>query len=290
VLIRGGEWTLVEPIVFLPDDSAPDGARTAYAAWHDERPVFNGGLRIHGFTVGTDGVWRTSLPPEAGAGVEHLYVNGRRAVRARHPTTGAFLLKAVQETPAVTGATARPPWTTVRLHFDPSELAPLAGLEPAALARAPVVVHHNWDHTRRYVAALDAAAGVLTTTGRPMKSHNPMAKGCLAYFENVPTACDAPGEWCVEGSTLVYRPLPGESSATADVRAARLRHLLRFDGDPAAGRLVRNLRLEGLAFLHADHRTPPEGFEPRQAAADTDAAAISRAPVAYGSATAARTP
>jgi len=186
----------------------------------------------------------------------------------------AFRLAKVEETPPTTNRVRRGV-STLRLFFDPAELAPLASLSSAALSRVQVVVHHKWDHTRRWVQGLDAAAGAIITTGQPMKSWNPIEKGCLAYFENVLTACDSPGEWAIEPNGLLrYRPKPGEALATSRVWAARTTTLLRFAGDPLAGRWVERIRLEGLHLTHADYRTPPGGFEPMQAAGNIEAAVM----------------
>lgn len=269
VLFRGGTWTLDAPVVFTPVDSAPAGRRTVFAASPGERPVFSVGRRLTGFRVGVDGVWRLPLA-ENDRSAEHLFVNGRRAIRARHPTTGAFLLGDVTENPPSTNRSRRGA-SEVRLRFDPQQIQPLAHLSPTALQRVDLIVHHKWDHTRRRVVAVDGVSGVVVTTGMPMKSWNPMEKGCLAYFENVPTALDAPGEWCVRSDGLLeYRPRPSEDPGDSQVWLATVPHCVLFQGQPTAK--VSNLRLEGLTFLHADHRTPPGGFEPQQAAASIEAA------------------
>ncbi len=275
VVLRGGLWTLEQPIVFRPEDSAPPGGRTVFEAWPGETPVLSGGVRLGGVQVEPDGTWKLRVPASVGASVEHLYVNGRRAIRARHPNAGdAFLLAKVEETPPPTNR-ARAAGSVLRLFFDPAQLAPLASLSSAALSRVHVVVHHKWDHTRRWVEGLDLTAGAIVSTGLASKPWNPITKGCLAYFENVPTACDAPGEWALEpDGTVRYRPRPGELPETAEIWAARIPTLLRFEGDPAAGRFVERIRLDGLHLLHADYRTPPDGFEPTQAAAQIEAAVM----------------
>lgn len=275
VLFRGGVWKLEEPIVFRPEDSAPPARRTVYAAWPGETPIFSGGEELRGFQVAPDGTWRLKVPEHLGASLEHLYVNGRRAVRARHPNSGdAFRLAKVEETPPSTNRVRRG-ISTLSLFFDPSELVPLASLSSAALARTHVVVHHKWDHTRRWIQYMDPTVGAVVTIGMRTKPWNPITKGCLAYFENVPSACDAPGEWAIEpDGTLRYRPRPGETPDHSQVWAARTTTLLRFDGDPANGLFVERIRLEDLHLHHADYRTPPGGFEPMQAAANIEAAVM----------------
>ncbi len=271
VIFRGGTYPLAAPVVFKPEDSAPAGRRAVYAAWPGESPVFSGGVRIAGFTAGADGAWRAKAPADLAGGFEHLYVNGRRAARARHPDTGAFTILEVKEDPKPEGRN-RTGDSTVTLRFAPEQLAPLGGLDEAALKAVQIVVHHKWDHTRRFIAAVDPAAGIVTTRGQQMKPWNPMSKGCIAYFENVPAGCNAPGEWFLDrDGTVAYRPLSGETPAAAEAWAPRTEKLLVFQGDPVAGAWIDGVTIEGLSFLHADSRG---GFEAMQAAAGIEAAVM----------------
>src|SRR5690606_26265209 len=48
VLVRGGEHSLREPLVFGREDSAPEGHTITYAAAEGETPRFSGGRSIHG--------------------------------------------------------------------------------------------------------------------------------------------------------------------------------------------------------------------------------------------------
>jgi hypothetical protein len=274
VLFRGGDYALAGPVTFSPADSTPPGRRAVYAAWPGETPVFSGAIRIGGFSARSDGAWLAKAPPDLAGGFEHLFVNGRRATRARHPDTGAFVLLEVKEDPKPEGRN-RTGESTVTLRFAPEQVAPLAALDAAALKAVQVVVHHKWDHTRRFIAAVDPAAGTVTTRGQQMKPWNPISKGCIAYFENVPAGCNAPGEWFLDREgVLAYHPRPGETPEAARAWAPRTEKLLVFQGDPAAGRWVGGITLEGLSFLHADSRTPPGGFEPMQAAAGIEAAVM----------------
>ncbi len=270
VLFRGGTYPLDAPLVLEPQDSGRAGCRVTYAAWPGETPVFSGATEIRGFVPRADGAWEVRVP--AGMRFEHLFVNGRRAARARHPGAGAFTLLEVREEPRAGGRT-RQGLSTVTFRMDPAHLRPFAGLDADAVQQVQVVVHHKWDHTRRFIRSVDVAQGLIVTQGEPMKPWNPMAQGNLVYFENLPGACDEPGEWFLDASgVLVYRPLPGEAVATAVARAPQVERLLELRGDPATGRCVENVTFAGLSFQHADYRTPPGGFEPMQAAAGIGAA------------------
>ena len=87
VLIRGGTYYVAEPLVFTSEDSGRERGTVTYAAYPGERPVLSGGQRITGFQVDAAGLWTTKVPELRGRPwrFEQLYVNGRRAVRARTP-------------------------------------------------------------------------------------------------------------------------------------------------------------------------------------------------------------
>ena len=82
VLVRGGTYRLDAAIELTSEDSGAAAGKTTYAAWPGERPVFSGGQVIKGLRAGADGVWRANVGELR---FEQLYVDGRRAVRARTP-------------------------------------------------------------------------------------------------------------------------------------------------------------------------------------------------------------
>ena len=84
VLIRGGVYWMKKPLVFRPEDSGAPEGEICYAAWPGERPLLSGGRVITPRERGT-------AIPAVRAGqwyFRQLFVNGRRAVRARHPDRG----------------------------------------------------------------------------------------------------------------------------------------------------------------------------------------------------------
>lgn len=73
--------------MFTPEDSGTPDAPIVFEAAPGAKPVIHGGRGIANFTKRPDGLW-TARVPEVAAGkwyFEQLWVNGRRAVRAREP-------------------------------------------------------------------------------------------------------------------------------------------------------------------------------------------------------------
>src|SRR5581483_4113613 len=88
IYLRGGTYFLPEPLVLTPQDS-----QLALSAYRGEHPVLSGGRRISGWRqamVNGKACWLADIP-EARDGrwtFHELWINGKRATRARHPNHG----------------------------------------------------------------------------------------------------------------------------------------------------------------------------------------------------------
>ncbi|HID21787.1 MAG TPA: right-handed parallel beta-helix repeat-containing protein, partial [Planctomycetaceae bacterium] len=245
-----------------------------YQAEPGARPVFTGGRVIRGWTRRPDGVW-TARIPDVAAGrwyFEQLFVNGRRATRARTPNKFYFFMQQVREQP-LDGSSARRPRRarqTVRLR--PGDFRVLANLRPDELRDVNLMVYHKWDNTRRFIERLDRTQYALVTVGEGMKPWNPWRKNTRYHLENFLGALDAPGEWFLaRDGTLYYRPRPREKMNQAEVVAPVVERFLLIRGNPAEQEFVEHVTFRGLIFRYARWVTPPGGFEAAQAAAPIDA-------------------
>ena len=70
-----------------------------------QRSVFTGGVQLTGVEKVNESLWRIFVPQVAwyDSYFDQLYVNGRRAVRARTPNTGFYTVKKVTESVLVKG-------------------------------------------------------------------------------------------------------------------------------------------------------------------------------------------
>src|SRR5581483_4941884 len=97
VYIHGGTYTLSAPLRFTGEDSGTAECPIIYAAWQKDHPVFSGGRTINGWkevTVDGKHLWATEVP---GSNFRELWINGRRATRARSPNTGFYRLSGVPD-------------------------------------------------------------------------------------------------------------------------------------------------------------------------------------------------
>jgi hypothetical protein len=244
ISLRGGVYELPEAIVLKPEDSG-----LLLAAYGTERPVLSGGRRITGWkpvTVGGQNLWAADLP-EVRAGkwmFRELWVNNRRAVRARHPNHGYFKVAGLPETTKE--------WTQgqTRFSFQSGEL-------PAwqTLTNAEVIVMDRWVESRLPIRAVDEAQHIVSFNKRSVFQ---LAAGDPYYVEGAFEALDAPGEWCLDraAGTLFYLPRPGETLETAEAVAPFLVQVLRLEGRPEAERFIEGITLRNLAFAYTEWSLP----------------------------------
>jgi len=277
VIVANGRYTFAEPLVLAQEDSGTAQAPVSFEAAKGARPVFSGGRVIGGFERGENGIWKTRVADVAAGKwyFEQLFVNGRRATRARTPNKFWFNMLDVQEekldaTASGPKSRAKSARQTVRLRD--ADFAAIAKLSPQDLKDVNLVVYHNWDNTRRFLDAVDPQEKNLVTTGGGMKPWNPWKRNNPFVFENFLGALDAPGEWFLaRDGTLYYKPLPGENMKRAEVVAPVAEKFIVIAGDAAAGKFVEHVSLKGLTFHHGQWLTPAGGFEPMQAAAGIEA-------------------
>ena len=298
VHVTKGLHPLTAPLVFEPCDSGTAVAPVTYAGEGLASCVV-GGFPVSGWQKESEGVWSAEIPKRGDgtpAYFESLFVNGRRAIRARLPNTGFFNPLSLKQT-VLTNQAAHAEYAQAFLTARAGDLAPLAGTPQAELRYAQVVVHHNWDTTRRMLLGFDEGAGTLVAQGAKWKPWNPWRTNSLYYVENVRGGFDAPGEWFYDGcrGKILYRPLKGEKLSRSDIYAPTpgLQTLIVFKGSPEATNFVRNITFEKLSFFYTDsprradqvertfippallgdaNKPGPTQFEPMQAAARTEAA------------------
>lgn len=254
VFLRGGTYELDAPLVLTPEDSG-----LTVAAYGDETPVISGGQKITGWekVPGKTGWWETEIPSvrEGKWYFRSLFVNGRRAQRARTPNAGSFF--------SMQGE--RFGDEPIQFHFKAGDMEPEWANDPDL----EVVGFERWISYRLRIRSLNMESNIVQLSGGA-EDYTREDGGGRYYIENTMDALDAPGEWYLNRKTgvLTYIALPGEDLTRGDVLAPRLDTLMLFRGDFTAKHTVRHVTLRGLTFSHTDWVMPAEGFIDGQAAAD----------------------
>jgi len=201
VMIAAGTYPVSGPVVYELADGGTAAAPVIYQAEPGAWPIFDGGRAITGFSRRPDGLW-TAKVPDVAAGrwtFEQLFVNGRRATRARTPNEfNYYMLKRVtQGIDPATGQTV--PMEKRAFIARGEDLEPLKGLSPEQLHDVNVVVFHSWEVSRHRIASVDHKTGMVILTGPAPWAFFAWGPNQRYYFENVPNTFDRPGEWFLDG-------------------------------------------------------------------------------------------
>ncbi len=296
-----GIYTVSDPVVFEPQDSGTEQDPIVYQGVSG-KSVISGGQPITGWKKADgENYWYANLPKSNGVPVyfEQLFVNGRRAIRARYPNQGFLHPKQILEEFSMNPKTRKNvyPVTPQKIIAQTGDLDLLKKIPQKELRFAHFVIHHNWDSTRRIILGYDAKTESLQMKGAPQKAWNPWRLTSLYYIENVRTAFDQPGEWFYDGCAekVFYRPLSGESLDNTSFQIPRpgLVQHLKIIG--TSDKKVSNISFKGLTFAFTDSprrldvmkntaldpsvtgpldQPGPSQFEPAQAASFTEAVVL----------------
>ena len=273
VVVRGGVYRLEKPILLGPEDSGSADGPTVVEAWPGERPVFSGGRPITGWKKGKGEVWTAEV-----AGVKarkwyfhQLFVNGRRAVRARMPNEGYLRTDGPLpgfENPHKFRGKAE---ASMGFRFKKGDLKVWENMEDVNL-----YAYHSWTASLHWIDRLDEETRQVRFANRSGWPIGWWDRKQRYVVENVLEALDSPGEWYLDRKTglLHYWPREGEDMAKAEVVAPAIGELVRIVGEPAAGLPVEHITLSGLSFLHADWLLPRDRIADGQSAAFLNDAAV----------------
>jgi hypothetical protein len=275
VTIRGGDYPLDQPLRFDAKDAAPAGSVTTYAAAPGATVLVSGGRRIDGWRQ--EGELLTVTVPAVRDGpwrFRELFVNGRRATRARAPNDGYY--RVVEPGPD----------RRTSFRFQDGQLQAWSDLNAAEL-----VFFHDWSTSHVRLKTVDPNTRTVTLAapiGRAMPHYEigHFEPHPRYHIENARELLDAPGEWHLEeaAGVLRYWPRPGETPESLVAVAPRLEALLTVRGDRATCRFVTGLKFRGLTFSHCGWRLPESGLAMGQASVYEDRARQSpadRSPQAF---------
>jgi hypothetical protein len=272
VQLRGGTYYLVEPLVLGPEDSGAAAAPLVIEAYPGEKPVLSGGRRITGFAKDAAGRWTVTIPEvkEGKWSFRQLFVGGERRPLTRLPKEGFFR---VVSQPGVDWKKDKYNTPGDKFEFAPGDIkAAWAGKD------VEIVLLHFWVDTHMRIASVDEEKHVATFDRKARRKFTDdyTQGGARYYVVNAPDALDTPGQWRLDraSGTLTYLPKPGEDPARTEVIAPRLAQVIRFEGDPAAGKFIEHVTMRGLAISHTEWDLPSGSAGDGQAAQDVPGAIL----------------
>ena len=273
IIALDGEYLMPRPLELDLRDAGTDASPLVFRSEDGKKALFMAGVEIEGFEKVNDNLWRAFVPQVAyyDSYFEQLFVNGRRAVRARSPNQGFFQVNGVEETVAEKGTGRMPQVAVQKIIVDSADVKGMTGFTDQDYEDALVVFYHNWDNTRKRILSFSKSEPAFFIAGEGMKPWNPINSKSRWLIENFRGALDAPGEWFLDRSGyLYYIPLQGETIQNTVFYAPILKEFITIKGN-SPDRTVSNIRFENLTFAVAGYRTPAAGNEPAQAAAPVGA-------------------
>lgn len=240
VVFAAGEYILDAPLELRPGDSGTGERPVTWKAAGGARVVWSGGTAIPKRWVKKEnGIWQVDLNGVGPGGwnLRQLFVDGKRATRARFPNADAK---------------------------NPFLYATGGGLDHALID--PKLVKESWGTAKdaqinivpqwKFFNQWNTVTRVDTATGRidiaDSERHAKIIPGNWFWIEGVREELDQPGEWFFDPETrrLHYMPPPGVDPNQLAVTAPALNRLVNAMGDVNAGSHVRHVHFEGIEFRH----------------------------------------
>ena len=267
--LKAGVYRLTQPIILRPEDRF-----TRIVA--DSDVTITGAVQISGWQR-QGKLWVADVPLFNGRPLEfrQLWVNGRKAVRARSVPVG----KTDGSDPFEQMFRIRSVDKQNETIYVPKEA--VSSIMPS-LKRKEVpemVLHEMWCIANLRIKDMRVQGDSAALTFHNPESHihfmhpwpSPMVTpngehNSAFYLTNAKELLDQPGEWHLDtkAQKLYYMPLPGEDMRTAVVEAPALETLLRVEGTPDEP--VEYVTIEGITFEHTTWMRPSlQGHAPLQA-------------------------
>ena len=132
------------------------------------KTVLSGGRRIGGWKIDSRGWWMAQIEevPRYGWRFEQLFVNGRRALRARTPDNGYFRIEADQKWNLFGGSPSVSPYQVQRYATAPENLRSLRGFPLDQVNDVNVTFYRKWVETRRYLSKAVPDSGLFFIDGK----------------------------------------------------------------------------------------------------------------------------
>lgn len=273
IILRGGDYALTEPLLIRPEDSGTAASPTVLAAAPGERPVLSGGVTVTGWQkpaaapaglpAAARGHIRVAPAPRFNGRLlefRQLWVDGRKAVRARTPGDGTMERLVAWDRPK------REAWIPAGISL------------PARLEGVEMVVLQMWEiavlRIKSHEIGGDRARVTFHEPESRIEFEHPWPQPVISekhgnspfFLANAIEFLDEPGEWFEDTTAgmVYYWPREGENLERARVIAPGLETIVQVAGTP--DRPVAHVAFEGMGFAHTTWLRPStHGHVPLQA-------------------------
>jgi len=255
VVLDDGVYRLEHPLIITPAEN-PGPGHLRFIAANVGKAVVSGGRLLTGWKQVAQH-WEVAIPSVNNQPLltRELFINGRRAVRARTPNSGFFRID-------------RPgPDKRTSLFIRPEDAWAFEG----NIAGCEFVYLHDWSTSRVKILSFDPQTLQVVFSQRVGCSaphyeigHWPHAR---YFLENGERMLDQPGEWRLdtERGVIAYLPQPGENLESIEAVVPILEALAQIRGDSSSGVPVRHVQWQGIVFEHCRFDLPDAGYAAGQA-------------------------
>lgn len=243
VYFQGGKYTFTDTVTFDSSDSGRNGHMVRYTNYPGESPIFSAGTIVSGWTAHSGSIMRATV---GDLDFRQLYVNGKRAIRARTGTRRLLVEKEANGLTIEKGLLDNTP-------MDGSvELAVMLQWMHKRLrvVDSYTVVKNGAEYTRAVIAEPEWHAVMNEPQG------NRTYLGAHYWVENAYRYLNEPGEWYLDRpqGVLYYWPRPGEAMSAVEVVVPRTETIMRFDG--SFDYPVQGIEVSGITFRHTNWVRP----------------------------------
>ena len=267
IRVRAGRYPLHKPLVFGSEHSG-----VSVEAYPGEQPVMEGAEAVRSWRE-TEVNDRLAWVADVSGRIRQtgpfrsLWVNARRARRARWPAEGWLAMKSVPGMPEEAGL------------FHPCDcIESSPGDLPAQIKNpgdAEVIIPHFWIQERLPLENIDHERNLIHTARASIFrctddfSGGPGKRYCI---ENLMEGLLNPGDWYLDTrkGLLYYLPTKEDSLETTEILIPTVYQFIRAHTDLESGERIEELSFSGLTFRYSDW-CPPEGaavwydpYEPKE--------------------------
>lgn len=251
VWMADGIYPVTEPLDFEPEKSIDTKAKLVFKAEKSAKPVISGGVQITGWSKNKDGLWETRLPENLKeiSDCRELFIDGKRATRARFPNNGYLKVKKA-------GADRR-----TNFFFEKGDF-PI----PANVKNTELILLHDWSVSRIALKEIKADENQLFAVDsigakEPAFFNIDNWEPNPRYFlENAPEFLDADYEWVLlpdENKFLLKLP---ENTNPANLKiiipvSNGLISMVGKENQP-----MKNIHFEGINFQYSKWEIPEMGY------------------------------
>jgi hypothetical protein len=246
-----GKYTISKPVVFNAEHFTNKSANLFFKAATGKIPVISGGIEISGWQKISDGLWKTKLPEnyKKEKTPRELFVETRRAVRARYPNEGYLRVSKVGDD------------RRTHFFFEPGDF-PI----PENAKNVELVLLHDWSITRIPVKEIDIQENKLTAVDS-IGAKSPAffnldhwEPNPRYYLENAMEFLDAENEWFYNSEEKsIYLILPENSNPNEmEITVPVSEGLVIFNGKE--NQHLKNIHFENITFQHSAWQIPETGY------------------------------